>query len=348
MIEHRFINALLRKPIDRTPVWLMRQAGRYLPEYREVRKQAGSFMNLCRNPELACKVTLQPLERFDLDAAIIFSDILTIPDAMGLELYFIEGEGPKFNKPLTPSDINNLKVIDPSKDLKYVMDAVSTTAKALDNKVPLIGFSGSPWTLACYMLEGQGGRNGHFKNIDALKNDKPQVLHTLLDHLANTVADYLNAQIEAGAQAIQIFDTWGGMLNQSDYQAFSLHYMQKIIEKVHKHYNSQPIPNIVFTKGAGDWLELIADIGCNGVGIDYMTDIAKAKQRIGNKVAIQGNLSPDVLLESKDKVETETNKILDAYNNETSCIFNLGHGIKPKTPIENVQHVIDLIQGKIA
>lgn len=287
--NRRYLDALLKQPIDRTPVWMMRQAGRYLPEYRELRAQAGDFMSLCKNPELACEVTLQPLRRYPLDAAILFSDILTIPDAMGLGLYFETGEGPKFERTVNNlSDVKSLKNLDPNQDLKYVMDAVSTIHKALDGDVPLIGFSGSPWTLATYMVEG--GSTRQFAKIKKMAFQSPEILHALLNKLATSVIDYLNAQIDAGAQAVQIFDTWGGVLTPKDYREFSLDYMAKIVDGLHRTKNGEKVPVVLFTKGGGLWLEQIAATGCDGVGLDWSIDIGDARSRIGDKVALQGNM----------------------------------------------------------
>src|SRR6056300_1564867 len=285
----RLLRALLREPVDMTPVWMMRQAGRYLPEYRATRAKAGDFLSLCKNPELACEVTIQPLDRFPLDAAILFSDILTIPDAMGLGLYFGEGEGPKFERPIkSKADVDAIGIPDPEDDLGYVMDAVRTIRKELDGRVPLIGFSGSPWTLATYMVEGGGTKN--FALSKGMMFDQPQLMHALLEKLADSVTAYLNAQIAAGAQAVQIFDTWGGVLTPSAYRAFSLAYMHKIIGGLTRHNDGREVPVILFTKNGGQWLESIAASGCNAVGLDWTTDIANARERIGDRVALQGNL----------------------------------------------------------
>lgn len=340
----RLIKALLRQPVDRPPVWIMRQAGRYLPEYREVRAQAGDFMSLCQNPELAAKVTLQPIERFDLDAAILFSDILTIPDAMGLGLRFEAGEGPVFDKPVkTLSDIRNLPRIDPNQDLRYVMNAVQTIQAQLAGRVPLIGFSGSPWTLACYMVEG--GASKTFSRIKGMLYSGPKALHLLLDKLADAVADYLTAQIEAGVNAIQIFDTWGGLLSEAAYREFSLAYMQKIVEKLPKIYNDQRIPVILFTKGGGLWLEYIAQSGCDCVGLDWTVNLADAGKRIGQKVALQGNLDPCVLYGSDEVIRREVQNCLDQAKDLPGYVFNLGHGMHPDMDPAKLTVLIDAIQN---
>ncbi|MEH6543290.1 MAG: uroporphyrinogen decarboxylase [Porticoccaceae bacterium] len=338
----RFLRALLRQPVDATPVWVMRQAGRYLPEYRAIRDKAGDFMSLCTNPQLACEVTLQPLERFDLDAAILFSDILTIPDAMGLGLYFEEGEGPRFRKPLTSAkDIEQLSVINTEKDLPYVLDAVKLIRRELNGRVPLIGFSGSPWTLATYMIEGRSSRD--FIATKRLLYNEPEVLHLLLDKLADSVADYLNAQIAAGAQAVQIFDTWGGVLTPSAYREFSLAYMSKIIAKLNLEAEGRQVPVIVFTKGGGLWLESIAASGCQGVGLDWTVDIGDARARIGDTVALQGNMDPALLRASAGTIRTEVGCILERFGSGAGHVFNLGHGITPDVPPDNVAVLVDAV-----
>lgn len=322
----RFLKALLRQPVDRTPIWMMRQAGRYLPEYRASRAQAGDFMSLCKNPELACEVTLQPLERYPLDAAILFSDILTIPDAMGLGLYFETGEGPKFNKIVrTEADVQALSVVNTRADLDYVLQAVSTIRRELNGRVPLIGFSGSPWTLATYMVEG--GSSKDFRHVKAMMYDTPEVMHQLLDVLAKSVIDYLNAQIEAGAQAVQIFDTWGGSLSDVAYREFSLAYMQQIVDGLKRQHDGQQIPVILFTKGGGQWLEAMAATGADALGIDWSTDIGQARQRVGHQVALQGNMDPSVLYASPATIRQEVRRILTSYGKGSGHIFNLGHGI---------------------
>lgn len=336
--QHCLIRALLQQPVERTPVWIMRQAGRYLPEYRATRRKAGNFLTLCKTPELACEVTLQPLQRFDLDAAIIFSDILTIPDAMGLGLYFVEGEGPKFQKPLkTLTDIKTLPILDPGIDLSYVMDAISLVRSELKDKVPLIGFSGSPWTLACYMLEGGGSRE--FIQVKTLLYQEPKALHHLLNTLTKATILYLNAQIAAGAQAIMIFDTWGGLLTSATYQQFSLDYMTQIVANL----NRQRVPIILFTKGGSLWLEKIALSGCDAIGLDWTIDIGLARQRLSNKIALQGNMDPAVLFASPERIRQEVRSILQSYSSGSGHVFNLGHGISQFTSPENVKIFVDAI-----
>ena len=337
-----FLRALLKQPIEYTPVWMMRQAGRYLAEYNATRARAGDFLSLCKNPGFATEVTLQPLARFPLDAAILFSDILTIPDAMGLGLYFAQGEGPMFKHPLREEkEIRALKVPDPNTDLRYVMDAVSEIRKALDNRVPLIGFSGSPFTLACYMVEGRGGTE--FREIKTMLYQRPELLHHILDVNAKAVIAYLNAQIESGAQTVMIFDTWGGALSHSAYKEFSLRYIQQIIAGLKREHDGVRIPNIVFTKGGGLWLEAIADIGCDAVGLDWTIDIGDARRRVGNKVALQGNLDPSVLFASPEVITAEVAKILASYGNGSGHVFNLGHGISQFTPPENAAALVDAV-----
>lgn len=325
----RFLRALLKQPVDVTPVWMMRQAGRYLPEYRATRSLAGDFMALCTNPELACEVTLQPLERYPLDAAILFSDILTIPDAMGLGLYFETGEGPKFKKPVrTEADVNSLSVINPDQDLPYVLDAVKTIRRELNGRVPLIGFSGSPWTLATYMIEGGSSRD--FRRAKEMLYNQPAVLHQLLGVLADSVIVYLNAQILAGAQAVQIFDTWGGALSHEAYQEFSLRYMEKIVKGLIREHEGRQVPVILFTKGGGQWLEAMAATGATALGLDWTTDIAAARVRVGDKVALQGNMDPTILYASPERIRAEVGAILAAYGQGSGHVFNLGHGITPE------------------
>lgn len=326
----RFLRALHKQPVDVTPVWMMRQAGRYLPEYRATRERAGDFMGLCTNPELACEVTLQPLDRYPgLDAAILFSDILTIPDAMGLGLYFETGEGPKFRKPVrTEADINALNVINPDQDLPYVVNAVKTIRRELNGRVPLIGFSGSPWTLATYMIEGGSSRD--FRRAKEMLYNQPQLMHKLLSVLADSVTVYLNAQIKAGAQAVQIFDTWGGALSHSAYQEFSLGYMQKIVKGLIRENEGRQVPVILFTKGGGQWLESMANTGASALGLDWTTDIGAARSRVGDKVALQGNMDPSVLYASQDRIRTEVGLILESFGSGSGHVFNLGHGITPE------------------
>ena len=338
----RFLRALARQPVDKTPVWMMRQAGRYLPEYRQVRGQAGDFMSLCKNTELACEVTLQPLERFELDAAILFSDILTIPDAMGLGLYFAEGEGPKFHKPLrSEADIDQLEVINTAADLTYVTDAVSMIRQELNGRVPLIGFSGSPWTLATYMIEGQGSRD--FTRAKTMLYTQPELLHQLLEKLALSVIDYLNAQILAGAQVVQIFDTWGGALSHSAYLEFSLTYMAKIVDGLIKQADGRDVPVILFTKGGGLWLEAMADTGCDCLGLDWSVDLGAAHQRVGDKVALQGNMDPAILRAKPEVIRGEVKRILGSFGENDGHVFNLGHGITPDINPDNAKIFIDAV-----
>ena len=325
----RFLRALARQPVDRTPVWMMRQAGRYLPEYRASRANAGSFMDLCRNHDLACEVTLQPLERYPLDAAILFSDILTIPDAMGLGLYFETGEGPKFRKTVrTPEEVAALTVPNAERDLDYVMRAVSTIRRELNGRMPLIGFSGSPWTLATYMVEG--GSSKDFRKTKAMLYDQPEAMHLLLDKLAQSVTSYLNGQIKAGAQAVQIFDTWGGNLSADAYQKFSLAYMRKIVSGLIREHDGRKIPVILFTKNGGLWLESIADAGADALGLDWTMDIGVARSRVGSKVALQGNMDPTVLYAKPEAIRAEVARILASYGKGSGHVFNLGHGITPE------------------
>ena len=336
------LRALLRQPTEYTPVWLMRQAGRYLPEYNQTRSRAGSFLGLCKNPGYATEVTLQPLARFELDAAILFSDILTVPDAMGLGLYFAEGEGPMFERPLRDEwAIRDLAVPDPGAELRYVLDAVSEIRRALGGSVPLIGFSGSPYTLACYMVEG--GASDDFRTIKTMLYARPDLLHRILEINAQAVTDYLNAQIEAGAQAVMIFDTWGGNLSHAAYGEFSLAYMQCIISGLRREQAGARIPVVVFTKGCGNWLEDIAAIGCDAVGLDWSVDMARARALIGNRVALQGNLDPAVLFAPADVVQRETEKTLAAFGHGHGHVFNLGHGISQFTDPEKVKVLVDCV-----
>ncbi|MBI3902406.1 MAG: uroporphyrinogen decarboxylase [Nitrosomonadales bacterium] len=337
-----FLRALLRQPTDYTPLWMMRQAGRYLPEYCATRKHAGSFLNLCKSPDMATEVTLQPLDRFPLDAAILFSDILTVPDAMGLGLYFSEGEGPKFERPLTTeAAIKALRVPDIGTDLKYVTDAVSQIRKALDGRVPLIGFSGSPWTLSCYMVEG-GGSDDYAK-VKSLMYKEPALMHHILSVTADAVIAYLNAQIEAGAQAVMIFDSWGGALSHGAYHEFSLAYMQRIVDGLIKEKDGVRIPNIVFTKGGGLWIESIADIGCDAVGLDWTMDIGVARQKVGHKVALQGNIDPTVLFATPEVIRNEVEKVLASYGYGSGHVFNLGHGISQFTNPDNAAALVQAV-----
>ena len=340
-----FLRALLREPTDFTPIWLMRQAGRYLPEYQETRKRAGSFMALCRSPQYVCEVTLQPLTRFDLDAAIVFSDILTIPDAMGLGLRFVEGEGPKLDRPLRNEwEIRDLSVPDPDTHLRYVIDGVAEVRRALSNSVPLIGFAGSPFTLACYMIEG--GASSDFRHIKTMLYARPDLLHRILTINAEAVTACLNAQIAAGAQAVMIFDTWGGVLAPAAYREFSLDYLRRIVGNLVKENGGERVPSIVFTKGGGLWLEDIAACGCDAVGLDWNVDIADARRRIGDQVALQGNLDPSVLFAPPERIIAETNRVLDAFGPATTGhVFNLGHGISQFTPPDHVRALVDAVHG---
>lgn len=338
-----FLRALLREPTDYTPIWLMRQAGRYLPEYCETRKRAGSFLQLCKNTELATEVTLQPLARYRLDAAILFSDILTIPDAMGLGLYFADGEGPRFERPLRDeAAIKALHVPDIDAELRYVTDAVTSIRGALQGSVPLIGFSGSPFTLACYMIEGGGSDT--FSRVKTLMYDRPDLLHHILDINARTVADYLNAQIVAGAQAVQIFDTWGGALAYGKYQEFSLHYMQQVLSHLKREHEGRRVPVILFTKGGGLWLEELAATGCDALGLDWTVDLAKARARVGDKVALQGNFDPNALFAKPAAIESEVGRLLASYGSGSGHVFNLGHGISQFTQPEHVTALVDAVR----
>ena len=340
-----FLRALLKQPTEYTPLWLMRQAGRYLPEYCETRRRAGNFLNLCKSPSMACEVTLQPLARYELDAAILFSDILTVPDAMGLGLYFEEGEGPKFERPLREEwAIRDLTAPDPFDHLGYVMDAVAEIRRALDNSVPLIGFSGSPYTLACYMVEGGGSSD--FRHIKAMLYDRPDLLHRILSVTADAVTAYLNAQIDSGAQAVMLFDTWGGSLSAAAYEEFSLAYLRRIVAGLKKEKDGERIPSIVFTKGGGLWLEKIAAIGCDAVGLDWTIDIGEARRRVGEQVALQGNLDPNVLFASPEIVAAEARKVLDSFGaGNTGHVFNLGHGISQFTPPEHVTALVETVHS---
>jgi len=338
----RLLRTLLRQPVDMTPVWIMRQAGRYLPEYRAVREKAGDFKTLCTTPELACEVTLQPLRRFALDAAILFSDILTIPDAMGLGLYFTEGEGPRFRKPVrTAADIGRLAVPDPERELKYVMDAVRLIRRELNGRVPLIGFAGSPWTLATYMVEGGGSRD--FDGIKSLMFDQPELMHRLLDVLARAVTDYLNAQVAAGAQALMLFDTWGGVLTPRDYREFSLQYMERVIRGLTHEHDGRRVPVILFTKNGGQWLERMADSGADALGIDWTTDLGDARARVGKRVALQGNMDPSMLYAAPERIRAEVETILASYGHGTGLVFNLGHGVHPHVDPDKVAVVVDSV-----
>jgi len=339
----RFLRALLRQSVDRTPVWMMRQAGRYLPEYRATRERAGSFLDLCKNAELACEVTLQPLRRYPMDAAILFSDILTVPDALGLGLYFEDAEGPRFRKTVrSEKDLAGLNCIKADDDLSYVMRAVSTIRRELNGSVPLLGFSGSPWTLATYMVEGGSSRD--FAHVKTMAYDQPELMHQLLTLLADAVADYLSAQVHAGAQALQIFDTWGGSLSAAGYREFSLNYMQRVIAGLPTEADGRSVPVIVFTKGGGQWLQAIADCGAQAVGIDWTTDIHGARALVGNRVAVQGNMDPSMLFASPARIRSEVGAILAAYGHGSGHVFNLGHGITPGVNPDHVTAFVDAVQ----
>jgi uroporphyrinogen decarboxylase len=338
------LRALAREPTTHTPVWLMRQAGRYLPEYNATRKRAGSFLALAKSPALATEVTLQPLERFPLDAAILFSDILTVPDAMGLGLYFAEGEGPKFERPLRDeAAIRALAAPDPGGELRYVLDAVREIRRALDGRVPLIGFSGSPYTLACYMVEGGGSDD--YRNLKTMLYTRPDLLHHILDVNTQAVIAYLNAQIEAGAQAVMIFDTWGGNLTAAGYETFSLAYSRKVIAGLTKVHEGRRVPSILFTKGGGAWLEAMAGTGCDALGVDWSTDLALARKRVGERVALQGNLDPSALFAPPQAVRAEVRRVLDAWGKGPGHIFNLGHGISQFTPVDSVAALVDEVRA---
>lgn len=341
----RFLRALGREPVDRTPVWMMRQAGRYLPEYRRIRAQAGDFLSLCRNAELACEVTLQPLERFPLDAAILFSDILTVPDAMGLGLYFEAGEGPRFKHPVRDARaVRALAVPDPEQELGYVCNAVRTIRRELNGRVPLIGFAGSPWTVATYMIEG--GSSKQFALAKGMLYSEPALAHQLLDTVAQATTAYLNAQIAAGAQAVMVFDSWGGALSGEAYREFSLRYMQQIVDGLTRKAEGRRVPVVLFTKGGGAWLEEMAATGCDALGLDWTVDIADARRRVGDKVALQGNLDPCVLYAAPPRIREQVARILAAYGDGSGHVFNLGHGIHPGVDPEHagamVQAVVEL------
>ncbi len=337
-----FLRALMRQPVSRTPVWIMRQAGRYLPEYRATREEAGDFMSLCRNPELACEVTMQPLRRYKLDAAILFSDILTVPDAMGMGLHFITGEGPKFKNPVRSADaIRSLKVPDVESKLGYVFDAVRTIRRELNGDVPLIGFAGSPFTVGTYMVEG--GSSREFPTIKALAKESPETLDHLMNIVAETTIEYLNGQIEAGAQAVQIFDTWGAALEGDDFRRFSMASMQKIIDGLIREKDGQKIPVILFTKGAGPLLSDLAETGCDALGVDWTTDLATAREYVGDKVALQGNLDPATLRESPEVIRQGVADTLASYGKGPGHVFNLGHGITPDIDPDHLGALVDAV-----
>ena len=333
-----FLKACKRQPVDRTPIWIMRQAGRYLPEYRAVREKV-DFLTLCKTPDLAAEVTIQPVDIIGVDAAIIFSDILIIPEAMGMHLEMNEGKGPIFHHPIrTEADAKILREIDPTKDLKYVLDAVSLTKKELNGRVPLIGFSGSPWTLLTYMVEGKGSKN--FSWIKKLVYNNPKLAHSILDKLAKTVADYLSAKIQAGADAVQIFDTWGGILSQNDFQEFSLTYIAKVISQIKR--KDEPV--IIFCKGVHFGMEQLANSGADVIGLDWTMNLGEVRSKIGNKVALQGNLDPTVLYAPKEKIREETVKVLRSFGEGSGHIFNLGHGILPDVAPENARALVDCVR----
>ncbi len=338
------LRSLLREPVPRRPIWLMRQAGRYLPEYRATRTKAGNFLALCTNPELACEVTLQPIDRYGLDAAILFSDILTIPHAMNLGLEFETGEGPTFRHPVrSPRDIDALGIPDPGRELKYVIDAVALIRRELAGRVPLIGFAGSPWTVGTYMVEG--GSTKSFAHIKRMMYESPRELHRLLDLLARATIVYLNAQIAAGAQAVMVFDTWGGILTPRQYQEFSLRYMEQIVASLTREADGRRVPNIVFTKGGGQWLAEIAAIGSDAVGVDWTTDLATARALVRGRVALQGNLDPSALFAPPEELRRETRRVLDSFGAGPGHVFNLGHGITPDVDPERVAVLVETVQG---
>jgi uroporphyrinogen decarboxylase len=337
-----FLRALLREPTPRTPLWMMRQAGRYLPEYRATRARAGSFMQLCMTPDYACEVTLQPLARYRLDAAILFSDILTIPHALGLGLEFEAGEGPRLDRPVrTPADIDRLPSLDPERELRYVMDAVRTIRRELGGRVPLIGFAGSPWTVATYCVEGGGSKA--FARIKSMLYGAPQELHRLLAHLTRATTDYLNAQIRAGAQAVMVFDTWGGALAPAAYREFSLRYMADICAGLIREHDGRRVPAILFTKGGGQWLADLAATGADALGVDWTTDLATARAAVGGRVALQGNLDPSVLYAPPAAIRAEVGKVLASYGAGPGHVFNLGHGIHPDVPPEHAGAMVDAV-----
>jgi len=336
------LRALLRQPTPRTPLWMMRQAGRYLPEYRATRARAGSFLSLCMNPELACEVTLQPLARYRLDAAILFSDILTVPHAMNVGLEFEAGEGPKIARPVrTVADIDRLPVPDPEGELRYVMDAVRLIRRELGGRVPLIGFAGSPWTVATYMVEGGGSKN--FQHIKGMLYGAPSELHRLLDVVSRATVAYLNAQIAAGAQAVMVFDTWGGVLTPADYRDFSLSYMQRIVDGLTRESEGRRVPVILFTKGGGAWLDVMAATGCDALGVDWTTDLADARVLVGDRVALQGNLDPSVLYAPPEQIRARVAAVLASYGHGPGHVFNLGHGIHPDVPPEHALAMVDAV-----
>ena len=343
MNNDTFLRALLRQPTDHTPIWIMRQAGRYLPEYNATRKKAGSFLALAKTPELACEVTMQPLERYPLDAAILFSDILTVPDAMGLGLYFADGEGPRFERTVrTEAEVAQLPDADLD-SLRYVFDAVSLIRKTLAGRVPLIGFSGSPYTLACYMIEGGGSDD--FRHVKSMLYARPDLLHRILAANARSVTAYLNAQIAAGAQAVMLFDTWGGSLSDVAYREFSLAYAKTVFAGVTREVEGRVVPRIFFTKGGGLWLEAMADVGADALGLDWTVDIGEARRRVGHRVALQGNMDPSALFGSPESIAREARRILGRYGSGPGHVFNLGHGVSQFTPPDHVGALVEAVRG---
>lgn len=338
------LRALLREATPRRPIWLMRQAGRYLPEYRATRTRAGGFLEMCTNPQIACEITLQPVNRYPLDAAILFSDILTIPHAMNLGLEFEAGEGPKFERPVrTPADIDKLGVPDPGRELKYVTDAVALVRRELAGRVPLIGFAGSPWTVATYMVEG--GSSKAFGLIKRMMYESPRELHRLLELLVKATILYLNAQIAAGAQAVMLFDTWGGVLTPAQYEEFSLRHMAQVVDALTRKSDGRRVPNIVFTKGGGAWLAKIAAIGCDAVGVDWTTDLSEARKAVGGRVALQGNLDPSALFATPEILRAQALRVLDSYGAGPGHVFNLGHGITPDVDPERVALLVETVRN---
>lgn len=342
LANDRLLRALAREPVDVTPVWFMRQAGRHLPEYRKTRERAGSFLALASTPELACEVTLQPVDRYPLDAAIIFSDILTIPDAMGLGLDLVEGQGPQFAHPVRSSaEIAALPTIDPGDELRYVGDAIRLVRRELNGRIPLIGFAGSPWTLACYMVEGRSGTD--LRLAKKMAQDTPELMHQLLSKLCDATVDYLNAQIEAGAQAVMLFDTWGGILTTRDYETFSLAYARKIVSRLTKEHEGRAVPSILFTKGGAGWLEPMAESGYDALGVDWTVELGQARARVGDRVALQGNLDPYVLRASPNRIREEVRAVLASFGPGSGHVFNLGHGITPDIEPEHAAAAIEAV-----
>lgn len=338
----RIIRALLRQPVDRTPVWIMRQAGRYLPEFRQLRATKPHFMEFCKTPELVYEATLQPLRRFELDALIIFSDILTVPDAMGMDVQILPGQGPVIHHPIrSMQDVEQLRMVDVHESLAYVFESIREVVAALNGRVPLIGFAGSPWTVACYMIEGHTSKT--FQLAKTMLYSRPDILSALLERLTTLTIAYLNAQVEAGARVLMLFDTWGGILTTTAYQQFSLHYLSQIAQGVTRTVNGEKIPLVFFTKGGGQWLEKIAASGCDGIGLDWTTDIGRARALVGDRVALQGNLDPAILFADPTVIRQAVAEILRNYGEGNGHVFNLGHGIDPATPIDGVSAMIDAV-----